>query len=65
MMQKYGKQVYTIAADYNFGQISAEWVRNIVKQNGGDDGRRRVHSARRVAVFADHPEHPEGQAGLC
>lgn len=35
MMQKYGKKVYTIAADYNFGQISAEWVRNIVKQNGG------------------------------
>jgi urea ABC transporter substrate-binding protein len=34
-MQKYGKKIYTIAADYNFGQISAEWVRNIVKQNGG------------------------------
>jgi len=28
--------VYTIAADYNFGQISAEWVRMIVKQNGGE-----------------------------
>jgi branched-chain amino acid transport system substrate-binding protein len=35
MMEKYGKKVYTIAADYNFGQISAEWVRNIVKQSGG------------------------------
>ncbi len=35
MMQKFGKRIYTIAADYNFGQISAEWVRNIVKQNGG------------------------------
>jgi urea ABC transporter substrate-binding protein len=35
LMQKYGKKIYTIAADYNFGQISAEWVRNIVKQNGG------------------------------
>ncbi|HKB83071.1 MAG TPA: urea ABC transporter substrate-binding protein [Burkholderiales bacterium] len=35
MMEKYGKKVYTIAADYNFGQISAEWVRNIVKQAGG------------------------------
>lgn len=35
LMEKYGKKVYTIAADYNFGQISAEWVRNIVKQNGG------------------------------
>jgi urea transport system substrate-binding protein len=35
MMQKFGKKVYTIAADYNFGQISAQWVRNIVKENGG------------------------------
>lgn len=36
MIEKYGKKVYTIAADYNFGQISAEWVRNIVKENGGE-----------------------------
>ena len=36
MMEKYGKKVYTIAADYNFGQISAEWVRKIVKENGGE-----------------------------
>jgi len=35
MMKKFGKRVYTIAADYNFGQISAQWVRDIVKQNGG------------------------------
>ena len=34
-MEKYGKKVYVIAADYNFGQISAEWVRQIVKENGG------------------------------
>jgi branched-chain amino acid transport system substrate-binding protein len=36
MMETYGKKVYTIAADYNFGQISAEWVRKIVKENGGE-----------------------------
>lgn len=36
MMDKFGKRVYTIAADYNFGQISAEWVRNIVKEHGGE-----------------------------
>lgn len=35
MMETYGKKVYTIAADYNFGQISAEWVRKIVKDAGG------------------------------
>lgn len=36
MMETYGKKVYTLAADYNFGQISAEWVRNIVAENGGE-----------------------------
>lgn len=36
MMEEYGSKVYTIAADYNFGQISAEWVRNIVDENGGE-----------------------------
>ncbi len=36
MMETYGKKVYTIAADYNFGQISAEWVRQIVKEKGGE-----------------------------
>ena len=35
MMNKFGKRVYTIAADYNFGQISAEWVRDIVRKQGG------------------------------
>ncbi len=36
MMETYGPKVYTLAADYNFGQISAEWVRNIVAENGGE-----------------------------
>lgn len=35
MMEEYGPNVYTIAADYNFGQISAEWVRQIVEEEGG------------------------------
>lgn len=35
MMETYGTNVYTLAADYNFGQISAEWVRQIVEENGG------------------------------
>lgn len=36
MMETYGKRVYTIAADYNFGQLSAEWVRQVVAENGGE-----------------------------
>lgn len=35
MVEKFGKKVYVIAADYNFGQISAEWNRKIVKDLGG------------------------------
>lgn len=27
MIEKFGTDIYTIAADYNFGQISADWVR--------------------------------------
>jgi len=36
MMEEFGPKVYTIAADYNFGQISAEWVRKIVGEEGGE-----------------------------
>lgn len=36
MIEKFGPNVYTIAADYNFGQISAEWVRQLVAENGGE-----------------------------
>ncbi len=35
LMEKYGTNVYTIAADYNFGQITADWVRKEVEENGG------------------------------
>lgn len=35
MAEKYGKRVYTIAADYNFGQLSAEWTRTLMKELGG------------------------------
>jgi branched-chain amino acid transport system substrate-binding protein len=35
MVEKYGKKVYIIAADYNFGQISAEWTRKLVTDNAG------------------------------
>jgi urea transport system substrate-binding protein len=35
-MQHSGKKVYVIAADYNFGQISADWVKKYARANGGD-----------------------------
>lgn len=35
MIKKYGSKVYTIAADYNFGQITAKWIRATTEKNGG------------------------------
>lgn len=35
MVEKFGKKVYVVAADYNFGQLSAEWNRMILKDLGG------------------------------
>lgn len=34
-MKLWGKKVYTIAADYNYGQITAAWVKRYVEANGG------------------------------
>lgn len=34
-MQKWGKKVYVLAADYNYGQITAQWVKKFVQDSGG------------------------------
>lgn len=36
MLEMYGSKVYIIAADYNFGQITAEWVQKEVEEKGGE-----------------------------
>ncbi|MEL7082831.1 MAG: transporter substrate-binding protein, partial [Pseudomonadota bacterium] len=36
VMDLWGKKVYTIAADYNYGQITAAWVKRYVEANGGE-----------------------------
>lgn len=36
VMSMWGKKVYTIAADYNYGQITAAWVKRYVEANGGE-----------------------------
>lgn len=35
-MGKSGKKVYILAADYNYGQITARWIEKYVKDNGGE-----------------------------
>lgn len=32
---RWGKKVYVLAADYNYGQISAQWIRKATRENGG------------------------------
>ena len=35
-MEKFGPKVYVVAADYNYGQITAQWVKKYVEDNGGE-----------------------------
>ena len=36
MVKDYGKKIYIIAADYNFGQISGAWTKKVVEEYGGE-----------------------------
>jgi branched-chain amino acid transport system substrate-binding protein len=36
MIKQYGKKIYVLAADYNFGQLSEKWTRKIAKEHGGE-----------------------------
>jgi branched-chain amino acid transport system substrate-binding protein len=33
MVENFGSDIYTIATDYNFGQLSADWVRVLADEN--------------------------------
>lgn len=34
-MKKWGKKIYVVAADYNYGQITSQWVKKYAMENGG------------------------------
>lgn len=36
LVEEYGSDVYTIAADYNFGQLSADWIKIIADNMGAN-----------------------------
>ncbi|MCU0908010.1 MAG: transporter substrate-binding protein [Rhodobacteraceae bacterium] len=36
VMNKWGNKVYIVAADYNYGQITAQWMQKFVADNGGE-----------------------------
>ncbi len=35
-IEKWGKKIYTLAADYNYGQITAKWIQHYAEKNGGE-----------------------------
>jgi urea transport system substrate-binding protein len=35
-LQKWGKKVYVIAADYNYGQITSKWITKYTREGGGE-----------------------------
>lgn len=35
-MNLFGKKIYTVAADYNYGHITSAWVKRYVEENGGE-----------------------------
>jgi len=35
-VENYGPRLYVLAADYNYGQISADWVRHYAAESGGE-----------------------------
>jgi branched-chain amino acid transport system substrate-binding protein len=36
IIEKWGKKIYSLAADYNYGQITAKWVQHYAQANGGE-----------------------------
>jgi urea transport system substrate-binding protein len=36
LIKRFGKKIYVLAADYNFGQISTQWIRKIAADNGAE-----------------------------
>lgn len=36
LIERFGKKIYVLGADYNFGQLSAKWTAKIAKEHGGE-----------------------------
>ena len=36
LIERFGKKIYVLGADYSFGQLSAKWTAKIAKENGGE-----------------------------
>jgi branched-chain amino acid transport system substrate-binding protein len=36
-LKRFGKKVYVVAADYNYGQITTKWMKKLLREAGGED----------------------------
>ena len=64
VMNKWGKKIYTLAADYIYGQTTAKWVKKYCVDNGGEV-LSTVLSARCDKFRSDDREDPSREAGYC
>ncbi len=71
-MKKWGKKVYVIAADYNYGQITSQWVKKYVTENGGEARpsprsrrRSRISYGRRWSAARTSPSTANGRLPAC
>ena len=58
----WGKKAYIIAADYNYGQITAKWMTKFVRDGGGSVAADRLLPARRDRLRLGDQPHPGGRA---
>ena len=63
-MKQWGNKVYTLAADYNYGQITAKWVAALCRAAQGHRAQDRLLPARRRGFRLDHREDPGRGAEL-
>ena len=63
-MKKWGKKIYVVAADYNYGQITAQWVKKYVTRKRRRGAVDRLLPARRHRFRPDHRQDPGGEARL-
>ena len=60
----WGKKAYIIAADYNYGQITAKWMTKFVRDGGGSVARDRLLPARCHGLLLGDQPHSAGCSRL-
>lgn len=62
MVKNYGPRIYTIAADYNFGQLTAQWVKKSSRNVWRRSSWRRIPPIIDFSVLDLNRQDPEGKA---